>query len=221
MWEFRKIEIIYVDNYLVVANKPAGMLVVPTPKKEIYTLSHVLNQQFETQSANELFPCHRLDRDTSGLIVYARGRKIQELVMRQFRQHQVKKKYIAFVHGRLKKTSGFIENFIEDVPIGGKRYKHQRKLAVTNYQVKEERKNYSIVAVEPVTGRTNQIRIHFKQMGNPLVGERKYAFARDFPIKFRRVALHASQIGFRHPVTGKKITLSCSLPEDMARFMEG
>lgn len=220
MREFRKIEIIYADDYLVVANKPAGLLVVPTPKKEIYTLSYILNQQFKTQAANQLFPCHRLDRDTSGLIVYARDRKIQELVMQQFRQHRVKKKYVAFVHGRLKKSSGCVENFIEDIPIGGKRHQHDRKLAITNYLVKEERKNYSIVEVEPVTGRTNQIRIHFKQMGNPLVGERKYAFARDFPIKFRRVALHANQIGFRHPVTGKKITLSCPLPEDMARFME-
>lgn len=217
----RPIEIVYEDDCLRVVNKPAGLLVVPTPKKETYTLTSILNQQFKNQeNIAHLYPCHRLDRDTSGLIIYAKGKKNQDLMMQQFKLRRVKKKYIALLHGRLKNDSGTIKSFIEDIPIGAKRHFHNRALAITEYKVLEKRKGYSIVEVRPITGRTNQIRIHFQRMGNPLLGERKYAFARDYPLKFKRVVLHATGLEFSHPVTGKRINLDLALPEDIANFIK-
>jgi 23S rRNA-/tRNA-specific pseudouridylate synthase len=93
------------------------------------------------------------------------------------------------------------------------------ELAVTRYKVIEQRKKFSIVEIEPVTGRTNQIRIQFSDKGHPLVGERKYAFARDYELKFRRVALHSSKIGWVDPLNGKKIEVTSNLPHDMEVFL--
>lgn len=216
----RPIEIVYEDDYLVIVNKPSGLLVVPTPKKEIRTLTSILNQQCKDRLNNtHLYPCHRLDRDTSGLLIYAKGKKILQLMTEQFRSRSVKKKYIALVHGRLNQVSGTVKNFIEDIPIGGRRFRHTRKMAITRYKVLREEGNYSVVEVEPITGRTNQIRIHFQQLGHPLLGERKYCFAHDFLLKFGRVALHAAHLEFSHPVTKKTVSLSADLPADMGGFI--
>jgi 23S rRNA pseudouridine1911/1915/1917 synthase len=141
------------------------------------------------------------------LIIYAKDNLVQEKMMEQFKNGQVEKKYIAFVRGTVKKSYGVI-NF----PI-------KNRKAVTKYKLMQRRKGYSIIEVELLTGRTNQIRIHFKMIGHPLLGERKFAFGKDFKIKFRRVALHASQIEFRHPVNKKKLFFSSRLPDDMNRLI--
>lgn len=200
--------IIYEDDNLLVINKPAGVLTVPTPKKEKYTLTSVINDiLIKKGSGEEAFPCHRLDRDTSGLIIYAKDRHTQELVMEQFRNGQVKKKYIAFIQGLIKKPSGIIAYSIEN------------KKAITKYKLLQRRKGYSIIEIKPETGRTNQIRIHFNMIGHPLLGERKFAFAKDFNVKFRRVALHASEIEFIHPHSKKILRFSLRLADDMNKLI--
>ena len=197
-------KIVFQDDYILVADKPPGLLTVATPKKEQHTLSSLLN----------CYPAHRLDRETSGLIVLAKDKNTQRILMDQFRERKVKKCYIAFVRGRLKNKKGVISRYVQDNPFEAPKY------ARTEYRLVEERKDYSVLEVVPLTGRTNQIRIHFKQMGNPLLGERRFAFARDFKIKFRRVALHSSNLGFNHPVTGKKMSFNCALPSDMQEFLD-
>lgn len=201
-------KISYEDEHLIIVDKPAGLLVIPTPKNETNTLTHLLNRQLDSRGIQvNAYPCHRLDRDTSGLIVYAKGKKMQKIMMDKFKERRVKKHYIAFVHGRLSKMAGTL-----DRPIEGKR-------ALTKYVVLDERNNFSIVEVEPITGRTNQIRIHFRATGHPLLGERRYAFAKDYELKFRRTALHASSIEFTHPLTNKLLSFSSSLPQDMQRLL--
>jgi 23S rRNA pseudouridine1911/1915/1917 synthase len=220
MRESRPIEIVHEDGHLIVVNKPAGLLVVPTPKQESHTLTSILNRQCASRLNDiRLFPCHRLDRDTSGLIIYAKGSRVQQLMAEQFKNHRVHKKYVALVHGRLERVEGTIKSAVEDVAIGQQKHRHQPKMAITTYKVAREGSGYSVVNVWPLTGRTNQIRIHFAQLKHPLLGERKYCFARDFTLKFRRVALHAAQLDFTHPVTGHKLNLSLPLPEDMLKFI--
>ena len=200
--------VIYEDENLIVVNKPSGILTVPTPKKEKHTLTDRLNEIFKKRESNiEVFPCHRLDRETSGLIIYAKNRQIQQKVMDQFKKGQVKKRYIAFIQGLLKKSYGTIDFAIEN------------KRAITKYELLQRRKGYSIIEVEPTTGRTNQIRIHFKMIGHPILGERRFAFGRDFKVKFRRLALHASEIQFRNPSNGKLLSFSSQLPDDMKRLV--
>lgn len=200
--------IIFEDDNLLIINKPAGILTVPTPKKEKYTLTSCINLILKQRNSHEkALPCHRLDRDTSGLIIYVKSQVAHQRVMKQFKNGQVKKKYIAFVQGNIKRSSGIMSFPIEN------------KKAITKYKLVQRRKGYSIIMVEPTTGRTNQIRIHFKIIGHPVLGERKFAFGKDFNIKFKRVALHALEVKFRHPVSGKTLCFSSKLPDDMNRLI--
>ncbi len=196
--------IVFEDDSIIIADKPAGLLTVPTPKNEKRTLASLL----------KAFPAHRLDRETSGLIVLAKTRKIQDILAQEFRKREVKKRYIAFVQGKMPVKAGTIDRKVQDNPY------EPAKSALTQYRVLESRKAFSVVEVVPLTGRTNQIRIHFKQIGHPLVGERRFAFAKDFALKFRRAALHSAGLEFRHPRTGEWMSFHSDLPADMVEFLK-
>lgn len=192
------IPIVYEDDWILIADKPAGLLTVPTPRREKRTLTSILN----------LYPCHRLDRDTSGLIVYSKVKSVQKKMMDEFRHKNVKKTYIAFVRGAIMKNSGRI-----DMPIAG-------AYAATEYKVIQKKKDFTVLEVYPLTGRTNQIRIHFKNIGCPLLGENRFAFRRDFKLKAKRLCLHAKGLKFFHPITRKFLSLSTPLPKDMQDFLD-
>lgn len=202
------IPVVYEDDWLLVVNKPAGLLSVPTPKKETRTLTSILNLDAQDKGRKyRLHPCHRLDRETCGLMIYAKGRSIQNKMMDAFRARLVAKKYIAFVHGKLPHSSGEISSAIAS------------KSALTKYKVLAVKSNYSVVEVMPLTGRTNQIRIHFKNIQHPLVGEDKFVFRKDFALRFKRVCLEAKELNFRHPATGKDVRISIDLAQDLKDFL--
>lgn len=189
-------------------DKPSGLLVIPSPKKETRTLNSILNEDLKERGvAYRLHPCHRIDRETSGVVLYAKGKSVQQKVLREFQEHKITKRYIAFVHGLPARREGQISFSIE-----GKR-------AVTRYKIIEQRSNYSVMEVMPVTGRTNQIRIHFKELGHPLVGETKFAFRKDFTLRFKRVCLHAQEIGLQHPMTHAPLQISIPLAQDLQKFL--
>jgi len=203
------IPIIYEDDWLLVVNKPSGLLTVPTPKKESRTLTSILNADLEERKIDyRLHPCHRLDRDTSGLLVYAKGKSTQKKMMDLFRARRVTKKYVAFVNGNLKNQSGRINH-----PLEG-------EYAITDYKVVNRFNDFTVVEVSPLTGRTNQIRIHFKQIGHPVLGETKYAFRKDFKIRAKRLCLHAKEIAFKHPVSQKALRISTDMPEDLKTILK-
>jgi 23S rRNA pseudouridine1911/1915/1917 synthase len=204
------IPIVFEDDWLLVVNKPAGLLSVQTPKHESRTLTSILNQDAEDKGLKyRLHPCHRLDRETSGLLIYAKGKSIEQKMTSAFRDRLVNKKYVAFVHGKLSPSQGVISSAIEG------------KSALTKYLVIQEKSNYSVVEISPVTGRTNQIRIHFKHIQHPLVGEDKFAYRKDFALRAKRVCLHAEYLEFKHPQTAKTIVVKSPLPEDMQKFLDG
>ncbi len=210
----KRFYIVYEDEHIIIINKSPGLLVVPTPKGEINTLTDLLNQELDRRGAlANAYPCHRIDRETSGLIIYAKGKSIQQIMMSQFKGHLVKKTYIAFVHGIVRKNSDTLKGNVYN------QKKRKSELMITKFKVIERRKDFTIVEVEPFTGRTNQIRIHFKGLGHPLVGESVYAFRKDFKLRFKRVALHAKALEFNHPVTGKRMIFNLPLPDDMVNFM--
>ncbi|MDP2928367.1 MAG: RluA family pseudouridine synthase [Candidatus Omnitrophota bacterium] len=203
------IPIVFEDDWLLVVNKPAGLLSVPTPKHESRTLTSILNQDAQDRGLKyRLHPCHRLDRETSGLLIYAKGKSVEEKMIGAFRDRLVGKKYIAFVHGKLSQPQGTISSAIEG------------KSALTKYSVIQEKSNYSVVEVSPVTGRTNQIRIHFKNIQHPLVGEDKFVFRKDFSLRFKRVCLEAKELNFKHPITGKDLNISIDLAPDLKKFLK-
>lgn len=225
-------EIVFNDEYLIVVNKIAKILVQPSPKKEKYTLTSLLGKE----TGRKVYPCHRLDRETAGLIIYAKSEAAQREIMREFKQGEIKKKYIALVKGKLSKKKGVLEGRIIDRE--GKIFGERPKQAKTIYRVLKEFNNFtplekrrlpkgklpltgfSMVELEPQTGRTNQLRIQLAKIGNPILGERKYAFRRDFAINVRRLALCAYSLSFIHPESKEKVNLEISLPQDMETFLK-
>ncbi|MBM3255460.1 MAG: RluA family pseudouridine synthase [Candidatus Omnitrophica bacterium] len=201
--------VLYEDEWLAAIDKPAGLLTIPTPKKESRTLTSILNDDLKQKGlAYRLRPCHRLDRDTSGVIIYAKGKSSQKKMMELFRLRKIKKTYLAFAQGVLSNNQGQVDSPIEGGP------------SLTRYIVIEKRKDFSIIEVMPVSGRTNQIRIHLKAIGHPLVGETKYAFRRDFKLKAKRLCLHAKELSFTHPMTNQHLHLVSELPADLRDFLE-
>jgi len=203
------IPVLYEDDSLLIVDKPSGLLTIPTPKKEKRTLTSILDEYLKEKGLGVCaHPCHRLDRDTSGVIIYAKGKAVQKKMMDIFKQRGIKKAYIAFIHGRLLSPKGRIINNIEGLS------------AVTNYKVIEQRGNFAIVEAYPETGRTNQIRLHFKYIGHPVVGETRFVFRKDFQLRAKRLCLHAKDLEFKHPVSGERIYVRADLPPDMRNFLE-
>jgi len=202
------IPVVYEDDALLIVNKPPGLLTTGSPKQPFRHLTLILNEDAKKEGKPyRLYPCHRLDRETSGLVIYAKGRVAQQRLMEMFRKHMIHKTYHAFAHGRIGQDTGIIR-----IPLEG-------KSAVTRYRVVRRCAEYSIVEVITETGRKNQIRLHFKGIGHPLVGESKFIFRKDYSLRAKRVCLHAAALSFQHPVSGKHLQVECELARDMKKFL--
>jgi len=224
-----KVPIVYENNDIIVIDKPAGLLVHPTDKKEKNTLiDWLINKYPEIKNIGDdkLRPgiVHRLDRDTSGLIVIAKNKKIFDWLKNQFKNRLTKKKYLALVTGKLKDKTGIITKSISrsrkkdgrqtTAPIG------KRKEAITEYKTLKEFQDYSLLEVLPKTGRTHQIRVHLASIGHPIAGDKKYKFKRQpCPKNLERQFLHAAYLRFRLP-NGEIIESESSLPENLQKTLD-
>jgi RluA family pseudouridine synthase len=208
-YKISNIGVLYEDDYFLIVDKPAGLLSVPGPDKQSRNLTLILNAELERKSVSyRLHPCHRLDKETSGLIIYAKGKSAQKKMMQLFKAKGVKKTYIAFLQGRLAQNQGKINSPVDGLS------------ATTQYRIIQTRKDFSVAEVFALTGRKNQIRIHFKSIGHPLVGETKFAFRRDYKLRAKRTCLHAQLLEFIHPITKEKIRVNAQLPEDLKNFLK-
>ena len=216
----KTIKILKETDQYIVFDKPAGLLVIATPRKEANTLLNIVNHQYRNNNTQgRLYPCHRLDRDTSGAIIFSKDKRHQKIMMDIFKNKKIKKKYIAFVQGKMSKKEGEFKSRIRHLEQSRFKANSPAKSAVTAFRVIQENKDFSVVEIYPLTGRTNQIRIHFSEAGHPLLGERKYAIARNCPLKFRRTALHAASLQWIDPDDRKEITVQSNLPNDMEVFL--
>jgi 23S rRNA pseudouridine1911/1915/1917 synthase len=214
------IEVLYQDPYTMIVNKPSGLVVTPTPLKEKKTVESLVNNEFLFSNGGRLHPCHRLDRDTSGVLIFARGKRNQQLWMGVFRNRLIEKQYIVFVQGIMKKTKGALKGWIKDLDARKYQEKSKAQWAECVYEVMGYGDGFSVLKINLLTGRTNQIRIQLSEIGHPVLGERKYAFAKDYPLRFRRVALHAQSVECYHPVLKNKLYIEAELPSDMKSFLE-
>lgn len=215
----KTIDILAESEHFVVVNKPAGLLMLPHAKEKSRTLVSFVNDQYGHHDFR-LHPCHRLDRETSGAVLFAKGKKNQQRLMSLFQKQLIQKEYVAFVHGQMDSLKGEIRSSIKDAH--QRRYaQHVRaKKAITVYKVIKEYPDFSVITVTPITGRTNQIRIHFSQQGHPLVGESVYAFRKDFELKFKRCALHATTLRWEDTETKKQVVVHAPFPKDMENFLK-
>ncbi len=205
------VAIVYEDAQVMVFDKPSGVLTIANPKEPDKNLVDLVNHQFTKNQKFKLFPCHRLDRETSGVIIFAKSLDIQHRMMDMFRSHEIVKKYVACVQGHLKQKVGEIRTPIRE--------EGRMKDAWSKYKELERKDLFSVVEVQPLTGRTNQIRIQFSEMGHPLIGDRKFSRGKDFTVKFKRTALHAAFVQWKSPFTRKMIQAETDLPEDMKRLI--
>ena len=222
------LDIIYEDAVMLAVNKPAGMVVHPAPGHGSGTLVNALLSHCSDLSGiggvERPGIVHRLDKDTSGVVLVAKNETAHRALARQFKNRQVKKVYLAFVRGTMKTKSGTI-----DVPVG--RHKVNRKKmaadagsgreAQTRYEVLETFGHFSYLRLFPRTGRTHQIRVHLASIHHPILGDGLYGGKVAAPHrKMPRQALHAQRIETAHPVTGNPVIFECPLPPDMADYLE-
>lgn len=230
------IEIVYEDDELVVVNKPAGLVVHPGAGAPSGTLANALAFHFQKLSTGggAMRPgiVHRLDKDTSGLIVVAKTEDAHEKLSEQFRMREVFKSYITLVHGSLKEESGRIEQPISRDPRHRTRMAVVRggRMALSLYRVRRAFERFTLLDVEIKTGRTHQIRVHLQWLKHPVVGDETYGGGRDKTVmdvraraaiaRLNRLFLHAEQLGFRHPRTGEMLRFVAPLPPELTALLD-
>ncbi len=228
-----KFEVVYKDKNIIAINKPAGISVHPTSKEKYNTLVNGLIASFPEiknigDGSKEAWArpgiVHRLDKDTSGIMVIARNQNAFDGLKNLFKIRKIKKKYIAIVRGKLSQKSGVIEkpiaragNYRKQV-IAGIKTKTKIRPAVTEYKVIKEGKDYSLLEVMPRTGRMHQIRVHLACLGNPVVGDKVYGVKNKETMEnINRHLLHAKSLEFE--LGGKKYFLEAKAPDDFDEFI--
>jgi 23S rRNA pseudouridine1911/1915/1917 synthase len=210
------LSILHRDEHLLAVSKPAGVLSVPAPGADGPALPELLARE-----GLRVLPVHRLDRDVSGLVLFALDEETRAALEQQFRERAIEKTYWALAQGRVRPTDGaFHFPILEEGSFA--RVSARGKKSTTRYRTLEALSRTTVVEIDLVTGRYNQIRVHFAHAGFPLVGERKYARGKDSPVRFpsRRVALHSWRVALTHPRSGRKLEVEAPLPEDLRELVE-
>jgi len=209
----RGLSILYEDHDILVVDKMSGLLTVSNEKVRENTAYYLLNKYVRKgnqKSRNRIFIVHRLDRDTSGIIVFAKNENAKRYLQEEWQGF--KKKYYAVVHGTLPKKEGVITSYLAENRVH-KMYSvddpKKGKLAKTGYKVLRESKKYSLLEIDLLTGRKNQIRVHFSEKGCPVAGDKMYG-EKEKGIK--RLTLHAASITILHPYTKEKMTFETKVP---------
>lgn len=212
--------ILYEDQDLLVVDKRSGLLTVSTDRIKDNTAFYLLNNYVKKgiqKSRNRVFIVHRLDRDTSGVLIVAKNEKAKDYLQEQWQDFD--KKYHAIVQGRLPDKQGIISSYLAENSVH-KMYSvndsTKGKLAKTGYRVLRESKDASLLEVDLITGRKNQIRVHFAEQGYPVLGDRKYG-NKDPGVK--RLMLHAQSVTIRHPKTKELMTFEAKVPPSFKSLM--
>lgn len=217
------LDIVYEDDDVLVVNKPQGMVVHPAPGHPNHTLVNALLYHSPLSTINGEFRpgiVHRIDKDTSGLLMVAKNDMAHRSLAAQLKAKTNQREYVALVHGVIKQEAGTI-----DAPIGRSRKDRKKQAivsdgrhAVTHFKVLKRYRHYTLVSCRLETGRTHQIRVHMKSIGHPLAGDPLYGPRKTLPGKGQY--LHARELGFKHPRTGKQLLFTAPLPDYFQRILD-
>ncbi len=211
-------DVLYEDKYIIVVNKPSGMLTIATSKEKTKTLYHYVSNYLKLKNKNNrVFIVHRLDKDTSGIVLLAKNQKIKNILQENWNQLVKLREYKAIVHGKMAKTHDKLINKLLEtktnlVYITNKK---EGKEAITNYEVLKENKLYSFLNIKIETGRKNQIRVQLANINNPIVGDKKYGIV-DHE---KRLYLHANKLKIFHPILKKTMTFESDIPKDFKKLI--
>ena len=218
----RGLAILYEDNDILVADKPAGLLTISTETEKTRTAYYILTDYVRkgcAKSRNRIFIVHRLDRETSGVVVFAKSEEAKLRLQGQWKDAE--KKYLAIVYGRPTNKEGIISSYLAENKahvVYSTADARKGKPAQTGYKVLEETKEFSLLEINLLTGRKNQIRVHLADKGHPVVGDRKYGKSND---GYKRLALHSKSISFRHPISGERFVFESEVPGYLRSLVTG
>lgn len=210
-----RLTILHEDPDLIVVDKAAGFLTVASARETEATAEALLDAYLgASRGGHRVHVVHRLDRDSSGVLVFARNADMRERLKKLFARHDIDRVYVALIHGRLPEPSGTFRSFLmEDrsLRVRSTADERQGKEAITHYRTLALGSRFSMLEVTLETGRRNQIRVHLAEAGHPVVGDTMYGKGHDNPLG--RLALHAQQLGFAHPRTGRTVTFTAPVPQ--------
>ena len=217
---FQRFDIIFEDEHLIVIDKHSGILSIATSgEKEQTVYFHLRAYVKRINPQNKLFIVHRLDRETSGLMLFAKSANVQRLLQDNWTEVITERMYIAIAEGIFENNEGVITSFLQENPSSFKMHSSQNpeqgKKAVTHYKVLKQNKNYSLLEVHLDTGRKNQIRVHLQEMGHPIVNDRKYGSTTN-PIN--RLGLHSRVLAFVHPISKEPMRFTTPIPQKFVRM---
>ncbi|MCL4482758.1 MAG: RluA family pseudouridine synthase [Bacteroidetes bacterium] len=209
----RGVRILFEDPYLIVIDKEAGMLSIATAKEKLLTTYSILSSHVKKEDPNNrIFVVHRLDRDTSGVMMFAKSEKVQEIMQKDWQEAVIRRSYIAVVEGIVEKDKDTIRSFLKENKM---LFMYSTKVpgegdeAITHYKVLKRSEEFTLLEVELETGRKNQIRVHMKELGHPVAGDKKYGSKLN---PLRRTCLHANILAFKHPITGEELSFETPPP---------
>lgn len=218
MSRIKKLEILYEDKYIIVVNKPANLLTISTEKEKDRTLFHYVYEYLKKKNKNnKVFIVHRLDKDTSGIVIFAKDQNAKYFLQNNW--NEFKRNYVAIVEGKVKNNKGVLKNYLEETKTHLTYIVNDKngKLAITEYEKVLENKRYTMLSLNIKTGRKNQIRVQLANIGNPIVGDKKYGNKKD-PI--RRMALVANTLEFIHPKSKQNIIIDIDIPKEFIQLVK-
>jgi 23S rRNA pseudouridine1911/1915/1917 synthase len=210
--------ILHEDRDIIMIRKDAGLLSVASPRENEMTAYRQLMAHVRRENPkNRIFVVHRLDRDTSGVMMFAKSEKVQQILQNSWKDMVKERTYVALVEGSIKKPEGTISSWLKEsrtLKMYSSPYPNDGQYAVTHYKVIQSNRNFSLLEVRLETGRKNQIRVHMQDLGHPIVGDKKYG-AKSKAIG--RLGLHASVLAFLHPATGELMRFEADTPRAFLR----
>ncbi len=215
----KKLNIIYEDKNIIVVSKEANLLVVSTDKEKEKTLYKEVSDYVKKSNKNaKIFIIHRLDKDTSGVIIFAKSEKIKYLYQNNWDNICQKREYICVVHGIPPKKKDTVISYLKEnkfLKVYSTKDTKNGKKAITNYEVIKSNKNYSLLKINIETGRKNQIRVHMHDINTPIVGDKKYGIKDNS----RRLLLHANALSIINPLTNKEMVFQSEIPKYFSNFI--
>ena len=212
-------DILFEDDHIIVVNKPSGLLTIATEKEKEKTLYHIVREYLVSKNKNaKVFIVHRLDKDTSGIVVLAKDMKTKNRLQENWNEYVSLREYTAVVHGHLKNKEDRIVEYLKENKINlvYAVKNGEGKEAITNYKVIKENSNYSLLDIIIETGRKNQIRVAFNNMNHPIVGDNKYGDMKDDK---SRLYLHANRLKMYYPEIKKDILFETNIPSEFKKLM--
>ncbi|MCM1483992.1 MAG: RluA family pseudouridine synthase [Muribaculaceae bacterium] len=220
IFRHRRIQLVYEDDDILVINKGYGLLSMGNDKVNEGTAYSIMRDYVKwSDPRNKIFIVHRLDRDTSGLMIYAKNEKAKEALQHNWNNMVLSRTYVAVVEGDVEQPEGTIQSYLAEnsqYEVYSTDNPSEGKLAVTRYHTLKHTPQFSLLEVELDTGRKNQIRVHMKDLGHPISGDRKYG-ASASPI--HRLALHARTLRFVHPITRREMNFTTPIPQSFSRLV--